>query len=113
MIEYIDMGLSVLTLTVAILLFRQVIGSNWDVLTSRIFLNNEQTQTAMKHFTQTFIAYTILMFISHIVAVFNIGAPRLIQEGLHVLSMLAMLGATVILYNIFSTMNTTEVDDTE
>lgn len=113
LVEYLDLILSILTLAVGLLILRQVMTSNWDVLTSRIFLKNDETQQAFKHFTQTFIAYTALMFISHTVTIMGIGSQTLIPDVLHLLSMLAMLGAAIILYNLFSHMDNVETGDEE
>lgn len=113
LIEYIDLSISVLTLGIGLLIFRRIMNSNWDVLTSRIFLKNEQTQQAFKHFTQTFIVYTALMFISHTVTIIGIGSQTLLPDVLHLLSMLAMLGAAIILYNLFSHMDNVKAKDEE
>jgi F0F1-type ATP synthase membrane subunit a len=101
--------LALLTLVVGLLMVRIITVTNWDVLTSRVFLKKEEFQQFLRRFVYLILAFAAFIGISNLIPIFDINDVIVRIGSVHVplhwiadlsntLAMAFILLATTFLY---------------
>lgn len=123
---YLDILIAVMTaavtLVMAVTIVRQVVRSNRDVLTSRIFLRKEQFITYFTYFGIFVAVYGLSMGVEHLVGLFHLtghiseSVYAVLKPALHLISMTGILLSVVVWYVFLCSLDfsrSTDTDDTD
>lgn len=91
---------SVALLVLVLLIFRLLLTSNWEILTSRIFLEKERFRVFLKNILILTVLYAVNIGLADIIELLNLSGIYLLADAFTLLARISVLGSVYLMYSM-------------